>query len=358
MKVAINISPLKNAHKTRGIGYYTAHLIDALRQERDIEIQEFTQISDIKKTDVIHYPWFDLFFHTLPIKKKFPTIVTIHDVIPLLSPKNFPVGLKGRINLLLQKTALGNCKYIITDSNVSKEDIISKLKIDGKKIVVIPLAADKNFKILHDDTKLLHIKRKYHLPDRFLLYVGDANWVKNLPFLIEGFHQLINTPNFNDVKLILIGGVFLKDVEDIDHPELQSLKTMNKLIKQYQLESNIIRPGQLTDDDLRSFYNLATLYVQPSVYEGFGLPVLEAFACGTPVISSNKGSLPEIGGQAAVYFNPNAISQFVSITMELLENKSLQNKLSRLGLQQAAKFSWPKVARETKSVYLKAYKNE
>lgn len=358
MKVAINILPLQNDHRTRGIGYYTLHLINALKQDKGIEVQEFTKLSEVKDTDIIHYPWFDLFFHTLPIRRPFSTVVTIHDIMPLIFPFNYPVGLKGKTNFFLQKVALSNCKHIITDSKVSKEDIRKKLKVEDRKIIEIPLAADDIFKVLNQDNKLLHVKRQFHLPDRFLLYVGDANWVKNLPFLIEGFQKLVRSSGFEDVKLVLVGGVFLKDVENINHPELQSLKAVNKLIKQYQLETNIIRPGQLVEDDLVSFYNLATLYVQPSIYEGFGLPVLEAFACGTPVISSNKGSLPEIGGQAAVYFDPADLKQFISIMMGLLEDKSLQAKLSRLGLQQATRFSWNKVAAETKAVYSKVLKHE
>ncbi|MDD5415733.1 MAG: glycosyltransferase family 1 protein [Candidatus Daviesbacteria bacterium] len=358
MKIAINYLPVKNAHKVRGIGYYTNLLLEFLKQDTSIQIQEFINLSEVKDANLVHYPWFDLFFHTLPIKRRLPTVVTIHDVMPLVFPEHYPVGLRGKINFILQEIALKSCNYIITDSKVSKIDIMKHLKIEDEKITVIPLASDPTFEILSNDTKLLHIKRQYRLPDQFLLYVGDANWVKNLPFLIEGFRQLIKSPGFKDIKLVLVGGVFLKDVENINHPELQSLKSVNQLIKQYKLEANIIRPGQLKDDDLVSFYNLATMYVQPSVYEGFGLPVLEAFACGTPVISSNRGSLPEVGGQAAVYFDPDDLKQFVSIMTELLENKSLLDKLSRLGLQQAAKFSWKKVAEQTKSVYLKALKND
>ncbi|MBU1000862.1 glycosyltransferase family 4 protein [Patescibacteria group bacterium] len=358
MKIAINHLPLKNAHKLRGVGYYTNHLLEVLKQDTLIQIQEFINLPEVKDADIVHYPWFDLFFHTLPIRKRLPTVVTIHDVMPFVFSEHYPVGLRGKINFFLQKMALKSCSYIITDSKVSKVDIMKHLKIKDEKIAVIPLAADPVFKVLSNDTKLLHTKRQYRLPDQFLLYVGDANWVKNLPFLIEGFCKLVRSESFKDVKLVLVGGVFLKNVENIDHPELQSLKLVNKLIKQYKLEENIIRPGQLKGDDLVSFYNLATAYVQPSIYEGFGLPVLEAFACGAPVISSNRGSLPEVGGQAAVYFDPTNLEQFISITAELLENASLLNKLSRMGLQQAAKFSWEKVAEETKSVYLKVLRNK
>ncbi|MBI2196452.1 glycosyltransferase family 4 protein [Candidatus Daviesbacteria bacterium] len=358
MKVAINTLPLKSAHKYRGIGYYTVNLLESLKQETSMDVSEFTKLTDVKDVDIIHYPWFDLFFHTLPIRRYFPTIVTIHDLIPLVFPNHYPVGLKGKLNFILQKIALSSCKYIITDSNTSKQDIVKFLKIKNERISVISLAADPKFRVLNNDTKLLHIKRQYHLPERFLLYVGDANRVKNLPFLIEGYRELLKIPGYLDLKLVLVGGVFLKHVENIDHPELESLKLVNKLIKQYGLDENIIRPGQIEDGELVAFYNLATLYVQPSIYEGFGLPILQAFASGTPVIASNKGSLPEIGGQAAVYFDPVDIRQFTIIAKELLEDPSLLNKLSKLGLKRSTQFSWKRVARETESIYLKALKNE
>lgn len=356
MKIAINSLPLKSAHKTRGIGYYTKYLIESLKEDSSLEIQQFESLSEVNDADLVHYPWFDLYFHTLPIKKRFPTVVTIHDVIPLVFPKHYPVGIRGKANFILQKLALNSCKYIITDSQVSKEDITKYLKIESKKIAAIHLAADPKFEVLADSTKLLHIKRQYRLPDRFLLYVGDANWVKNLPFFIDNFRQIIHDPGFEDVRLVLVGGVFLKNVENIIHPELESLKLVNQLIKQHKMDDFIIRPGQIDNTTLVTFYNLATAYIQPSFYEGFGLPVLQAFACGTPVVASNKGSLPEIGGQAAVYFDPANSKQFISVTKEILTSRSLQGKLSRLGLEQAAKFSWKKAAWEVKSVYLKAVK--
>lgn len=352
MRVAINTLPLKTAHKIRGIGYYTRNLLENLKRDFTLEVIEFTDLSEIKDADIVHYPWFDLFFHTLPIRKRLPTVVTIHDTEPLIFPKNYPVGIKGKFNFLLQKISLSNCKLVISDSQASKKDIIKFFKIDDSKIDVIPLAADSKFKPLND-TKLLHIKRKYRLPDEFLLYVGDADWVKNLPFLIDGFKNLVES-HHPKLGLILIGGVFLKNVEDIDHPELESLKRVNRMIRQHNLLDRVLRPGVLDDEELVAFYNLATIYVQPSIYEGFGLPILQAFSCGTPVISSNRGSLPEVGGQAAVYFDPANLKQFTHIVSEILQNKSLQNKLSRLGFEQSTRFSWEKVANQTKLVYEKA----
>lgn len=352
MKIAINTLPLETAHKYRGIGYYTSNLIKALETDKSIDILRFTSEVELKNVDGVHYPWFDLFFHTLPIRKHFPTIITIHDIIPLIFPKYYPVGLRGKFNYFLQKLALSNCKFIITDSLSSKKDIVKYLKIDDRKISVISLAADNRFKVLSDN-QLIHIQRKYKLPANFLLYVGDANWVKNLPFLIKGFNQLKKS-DFKNLTLVLVGGVFLKNVENIDHPELESLRQVNRMIKEYNIENAIIRPGNLEIDELIAFYNLATIYIQPSFYEGFGLPVLEAMSCGTPVVCSGMGSLTEVAGNAAVFFDPSKLNQFILIVTEILSSKSLQYKLSKLGLIQATKFSWDKVAGQTKLVYTKA----
>lgn len=352
MKIAFNTLPLKTLHKYRGIGYYTSNLLENLKEDESLEIREFTNISEVKNTDLIHYPWFDFYFHTLPLRRRFKTVVTIHDVIPLIFLQHYPAGFKGKINFILQKLSLNSVNGIITDSKASKSDIVKYLKIKENLVYPILLAAEKDFKVI-PDSNLLKVKRKYNLPEAFLLYVGDANWVKNLPFLIEGFYKLKKNPLFNNLKLVLIGGVFLKKVENYDHPELISIKKVNKSILDFGLENEIIKPGRVEKSDLVAFYNLATLYVQPSFYEGFGLPVLEALSCGTPVICSNTGSLKEIGGEAAVYFDPKDETQFVKVAAEILESNSLQRKLSDLALKQAAKFSWNKVKQETQEVYKK-----
>lgn len=350
IKVAFNVQPLKTGHKTRGVGTYTKYLLENLKKKSEVEIEEFENLATVKDVDLVHYPWFDLFFHTLPLKKKFPTVVTIFDTIPLIFPTQHPTGIKGKVNLFLQKLSLKSCKQIITDSQSSKKDISNFLKINPTKVKVIPLAADSSFKVL-SDAKKLQVKNEYHLPDKFILYVGDANYTKNLPVLIKAFNKLRKMDQFRDLKLILVGGVFLKKVENIDHPELESLKIVNRLISQNNLEEMTIRPGQVDTDDLIGFYNLATVYVQPSLYEGFGLPVLEAFSSGCPVISSGAASLPEVGGRAAVYFDPQNSDQLVKILSEVLLDKSLRSKLSKLGLNQAERFSWEKVADETVKVY-------
>lgn len=352
MKIAFNITPLKSGHKARGVGYYAKNILETFKKREDIEIEEFEELSGVKAVDIVHYPWFDLFFRTLPFIKKFPTVVTIHDVIPLLFPEQYPVGIKGKINFAIQKQALKNCKYIITVSETSKKDIIKFLGVKEKKIIVIYEAVSDQFKIL-SDSKTLRVKRKFNLPDEFLLYVGDADFNKNTPFLIEGFKKLKMLSEFNNLKLVLVGSVFLKKPDTIDHPELYSLKRTLSLITQSGLENEIIRPGQLDTEELVAFYNLASLYVQPSLYEGFGLPILEAMNCGTPVVSSETPSLKEIGGEAALYFSPLHLNQFVNSLIYVLQNKPIQDKLSKLGLTRSKVFSWEKTADETIKVYKK-----
>lgn len=351
MKVAFNIIPLKTGHKTRGIGYYARNLLDNLKKREDIQIQEFESLSQVKDADIIHYPWFDLFFKTLPIVKKFPTTVTIPDVIPLLFPDEYPVGVKGRINFQIQKLSLRGCREIITISNSSKKDIKRILGIKEEKINVIYLAVESQFRVL-PEAQLLRVKRKFDLPDKFLLYVGDANNTKNLPFLIEGYRKMKDS-GFTDLKLVLIGGVFLKKLEYTDHPELKSLRIILKMIRDYDLEDDVIRPDQIETEDLVSFYNLSSVYIQPSLYEGFGLPILEAMSCGTPVLCSNTPALQEVGGSAAIYFDPKNLDQFIGLLTEILQSRSLQDKLSKLGLNRARNFSWERTADETVKGYEK-----
>lgn len=347
--------PLKTGHKNRGIGIYTSNLLAQFKQNPNLKIVEFETINPPADADLVHYPWFDFYFRTLPFFKKKPTIVTIHDTIPLIFKEGFPVGLRGKINLTLQKLSLKGCKAIIVNSQDSKKNVIKYLSVDPNKITVTYLAQSNNFKILSESQKL-KIKNKFNLPDKFLLFVGDANYSKNLPFLIDVFKEI--TESFQDLKLILVGEVFLKKVENIDHPELKSLKVTNQKIKDFGLEDQILRPGWLEEDDLVGFYNLATLYIQPSLYEGFGFPILQAFACGCPVISSNGGALPEVVGEAGIFFDPRDQDKLVNILTEVLNDKTILQKLSKLGLERAQNFSWGKTAQETAAVYEKVLANK
>lgn len=353
MTVGFCTLPLVTGHKNRGIGIYTSNLLEQLKEDPKIEVIEFEKKVPLS-VDIIHYPWFDFYFRTLPLLKNKPTVVTIHDTIPLIFKEVFLAGYKGKINFALQKLSLRGCKAIIVNSQDSKKNVVKYLGVDPNKITVTYLAQSDDFKILSQSQKI-KIKNKFNLPDKFLLFVGDANYSKNLPFLIDAFKKITET--FSDLKLVLVGEVFLKKLENIDHPELKSLKETNQKIKDFNLENKVIRPGWLNNDDLVGFYNLATVYIQPSLYEGFGFPVLQAFACSCPVISSNAGALPEVVGDAGILFDPTNLNQLVSILTEVLDDKTVRQKLSKLGLQRAKNFSWEKTAAETIKVYEKVIAN-
>ena len=339
MKVAINTSPLQTGHKVRGVGSYTQKLIEALKKGNyDINFDFFQDPASPPPANVIHYPYFDLFFHTLPSKTKTSRVVTIHDVIPLVFPSYFPSGIKGYINFFFQKRALKNTGYIICDSQTSKKDIIDKLSYPEEKIKVIYLAAGENFKPEKNLNKLETIKRKYKLPKDFILFVGDVNWNKNLD-------NLVRAVKIANVNLVMVGSALCNS-------NLYETQQINKLIRKLKLENKITKTGFVSEEDLISIYNLANLTLLPSFYEGFGLPVLESMACGTPVVCSKVASLAEIGNEMATFCDPQDpkdIVQKIESILALGQNQraSLATKLT----DYASTFTWKKVADQTVKVY-------
>jgi len=339
VRVAIDISPLGTGHKTRGIGSYTQRLTEEFKK-RDwgIEFEFFSKPTSPPPADVIHYPYFDLFFHTLPMKKTTNRVVTIHDVIPLVFPHYFPVGLKGYISLFFQKRSLKNVDAIICDSQASKKDIVSKLSFPKDKIHVVYLAAGFNFKEITDKNTLFSVSKKYILPKKFVLYVGDVNWNKNLPNLLEAV-------KIAKVNLVMVGKALTDD-------SLTQVKEINQIIKKLGLQKQIIKTGYINENDLIYIYNLAGLTVLPSFYEGFGLPVLESMACGTPVVCSNVASLAEFTGNNAIFCDPTDPPDIAQKITHALNLSKRQKEISSQKLiKHASKFNWQKVARQTIAVY-------
>lgn len=342
MKVALDISPLKSGHSVRGIGSYTASLQEALAKTKsDVQIVNFEKYPN-EKVDLIHYPYFDLFFHTLPIRKKCKRLVTIHDITPLIFPEHFPIGIKGRANLFLQKAALKNTDFVICDSESSKNDVVNFLHYPKEKIQVIYLAPDPVFKKkeIKDSQKAAE---KYKLPEKFMLYVGDINWNKNLKGLLEAVSIAKTT-------LVMVGSA-------LEQKDLPEVKEINTIISKLGIQKNIIKTGFIPAKDLVLIYNLASATVLPSFYEGFGLPVLESMACGTPVICSNNSSLLEISGDDAMYCDPNDPDDIAQKIVEVINlNKNSLDSLSQELINQSKKFSWEKVASEAIRVYQKILK--
>jgi len=367
MKVAIDILPLKNANRYRGVGTYTNQLVESLKS---LNIPNFSfQLIEgggiTKDCDLIHYPFFDPFFLTLPLKKTKPTVVTIHDVIPLVFPEHFPAGIRGTIKFQIQKFSLRNVKAIITDSENSKNDLFKYLNYPKEKIFMVPLAPAEDFKVIKDKNLLKKIKERCQLPENFILYVGDVNYNKNVSGLIRAFAQIEHrTENIEHrLKLVLVGKAFLDENLKETKAILQSIKNLSLRSRtlfltgarnnSLKFNKEVIRLGWVPQEDLVGIYNLATVYCQPSFYEGFGLPVLEAMACGCPVVAANTSSLPEIYGEAAVRIDPYDINNMAEGIRKVIGDKVIRNTLRKKGLKWVKNFSWDKVARKTYEVYQK-----
>lgn len=349
MRVVIDISQLHPAALKRGVGFYTLNLFNSLKKLDDDnsyllkrEKEEGIRKEKEEKVDLIHYPYFDPFFLTLPLVKNKPVVVTVHDLTPLKFPQHYPSGIRGKIKWQIQKTSLKGTRAIITDSENSKKDLIEIASLPKDKISVVYLAPGRGFKKLEEENYKFKIKKAYQLQDRFVLYVGDLNWNKN----VKGLVKAVSKVN-QKVKLVLVGSAFKEE-------NLKELKELKRLIKKLKLDNKVKLLGFIPNKDLVAIYNLATLYIQPSFYEGFGLPVLEAMSCGCPVLCSNQASLPEVGGLSVEYFNPFKKEELEKKLVLLVTNKDKLREMSNKGLKQAQKFSWKKTALETREIYKKS----
>lgn len=340
MKVAVDSGPLTSGDSVRGIGVYTRELLKALKMQ-GVDVSK----EDLSKFDVVHFTRFNPFFISVPFTKPENTkfVLTIYDLIPLIYPKHYPSGVKGLIKLALNKYLIKkNVDAIITISETSKKDICRFFGVDPKKVFVTYLAPREIFRkleiiTLRDRNSELEIAKCYSLPKRFALYVGDINYNKNIPVLIESC-KIAKIP-------LVIAGKQATQIEEMDlnHPEHTHLKNLNW--------SNVIRLGFVTDEDLVKIYNLASVYVQPSFYEGFGLSILEANAAGVPVVSSKTQALVEIAEGSALFADPKDAKDFAGKIQTAVENLSVRKQLVESGLEKVKEFSWGKTASETLTLY-------
>ena len=351
MNIAIDISPLETGHylqhRVRGTGFYLENLRKSLLEYCLENKYIFFKRGDSigREIDVVHYPYFEPFFLTLPLFSKNKNIVTIHDLTPLVFPQHFKSGLKGKIKWEIQKRGLREARAIITDSISSKKDIVKYAGINESKIRVIYLASGLEFKKIQNlESKGLDLRNKYKLPEKFALYVGDVTWNKNLPRLIEAVNKIKAT-------LVMVGKALTDSDFDRSNPWNKDLVKVQELA---QSSSNIIRLGFVPTEDLVLLYNMASVFTMPSLYEGFGLPILEAMSCGCPVVASKEGSVPEIVGNAAKYVNAYSTDDIALGIKAVLDDPELQKDLSRRGIVQAAKFTWQKTAKQTTQVYKQA----
>jgi glycosyltransferase involved in cell wall biosynthesis len=303
------------------------------------------------KLDLIHYPHFNV-----PLLTPCKFVVTIHDLIlthfptvraTTLSP--FIYRLKSLAYSLVIFTAVKRAKKIITVSEFTKQDLIDQFKVKSEKIVVtyegvanLAKGRDSLFVAKLDNKETL---KQYNINNNFLLYVGNAYPHKNLDFLLHAFAKLlIQKP---ELRLVLVGK------EDYFYDQIHAKARSLNLWQKGNINSPVIFPGYVPDAQLEILYQEALVYVFPSLYEGFGLPPLEAMAKGCPVISSDRASLPEILGTAALYFNPEKEDEMIEKIYQVLNVKEIRNSLIAKGLEQVKKYSWWQCARETLDVYYK-----
>jgi len=268
-------------------------------------------------------------------------VVAIHDLVFQKFPEH-----RGRklSNYYLKRTkiALEQAKTIIAVSNSTKKDLEQYFKLKNKKIVVIHEAATENFKVCKNK-KLIEEKTNQYIPRdmKFLLSVATLEPRKNLSLIIKAFALLPNHLK-KEYKIVFVG-----------NPGWNN-RSLPREVKNYNLESKVIFTGFAEESILPYIYNRASVFIYPSFYEGFGLPPLEAMASGTPVIASNRSSLPEVIGNAGILIDPKKEEELAGAIKRVLLSERLAKKLCGRGLKQAKKFSWEKVARETLEVLEKS----
>lgn len=345
-KIVIDTSPLHELNNLRGVGTYVRELVTALREFDNDYSFELIDKPQSYTADLVHYPFFDLFFNTLPLRKQAKTVVTIHDVIPLVYPDFYPPGIKGTIRFQLQKLALKSVSAIITDSNISALDINSHLGIQSNQIHPIYLAAPTAFSRA-TPVEVTESKKLFNLQRPYLLYVGDINYNKNIPTLIKAYAHFTKTHD-----LVMVSRAMSADI-----PEARHIK---HVVDDLGLNSSIHFLTKIPTHPVSimvGLYGGAEFYLQPSLYEGFGLPVLEAMTCGAPVISTNGGSLPEIVGDAALICEPNQESLEKTIHHALSLTEEGRQHYIDSGFKKAASFRWSKTARQTMLVYQSVINN-
>lgn len=298
---------------------------------RKYSVSEFLRLGyDAKRSgiDLFHSP-----HYTLPLGLKGRSIVTIHDLIHLRFPEIFNmmqrIYARGMIG-----HALRNSAAVITVSEITKRDILSSFRVREEKLKVIHLGVGMEFRQMKEAADVRDFRRQNGLEGPAILYVGNVKPHKNIEALLRAFNNLTSVRH--DVSLVFVGG----------RPSLQPT-----LWKSLKPGSNVKELGQLSQEDLVRAYNAAEVLVLPSRYEGFGLPALEAMACGTPVIVSNGGSLPEIVGDAAIIFPLEKEASLEDALKSILSDSSLRDSLMRKGIERAKKFSWHEAARNTLAVY-------
>jgi glycosyltransferase involved in cell wall biosynthesis len=267
------------------------------------------------------------------------TVVTIHDVFPWSIP-----GYSSILDTLIYRhwlpRILGSRKIeIITVSDQSRQDIMQYLGVNGGQLHIIPYGIGPQFRQLPPDSVRVHLAARFGISWPYILYVGALTQRKNIARAMQAFARIVNS--FPALHFVLAG------------PQTWKQTPVESLVESLNIRNRVFLTGPLTDLDLPILYNGAELFIFPSLYEGFGLPPLEAMACGTPVVTSNISSLPEVTGEAALLVDPLDVQGIAQAMRRVLEDPALAAEMRQKGLAQAARFTWERTTRETLAVYKK-----
>lgn len=278
----------------------------------------------------------------IPILKEGPFVVTIHDMIYARVPNGYENIYKNYHRFLLPRAAM-NAAKIITVSENGRRDIIELLKVPPEKVVTIHNGVDEDFRVLDDGEYLNIVRQTLKLPHRYILYVGAIERRKNLGVLVQAAAEIL--------KEGIVDGLVLAGEEGY------GAKLTWEKIEETKIQEKVLHIGYVPQEMMCGLYNLAEVFVMVSPYEGFGIPVLEAMACGTPVITSNCSSLPEVAGDAALLVSPSEKEELTAALRRILTDKNLRAELRAKGLKRVKQFSWRKSAEKHLEVYREVLSN-
>lgn len=293
---------------------------------------ELPKILRRHKVDLLHSPHF-----LLPLICPCPAIVTIHDVIYLACKEDLPSRLGRLYYRAMMHAAVRLADRVITDSEFSKQDLLRHLGAHPEKIEVIYPGVAQEFQPAKDSAHAQALRRKYRIERDYVFYSGIYKPRKNHAGLLRAFHKFLALGG--DADLVIAG--------PLQEGELQ----IRRLADELGISSRLKLAGFVTDQELRALYSGARLYACPSLYEGFGFTVLEAMACGTPVVCSAETSLPEVAGEAAYYANARVPSEFGAALFRVFSDAALRTALIAKGTENLKRFCWERTATQTLAVY-------
>jgi glycosyltransferase involved in cell wall biosynthesis len=366
--------------ETTGSGQYVHHLVDGLlrlpvgpecvlfrpgrseRRQNPMDtagrMQEFFLAPPIPLTENLSKVWFEQIsfpracldqqinvahvpYFAPPLRYGRGMVVTIHDLIPLILPA-YRGSFLVRLYTRLVAAGARQARAIITDSEASRQDILDLLNVPPAQVHVVYLAASEMFKPVGDAQTLEMTREKYNLPQEYILYLGGFDQRKNVATLILGFARMIENTGAK-AHLVIAGRPPTQNSAFFPDPR--------PTVERAGVQERVSFIGWVPEEDKPALYSEAEMFVFPSLYEGFGLPPLEAMSCGAAVIASDRGSLPEIVGEAGLLVDPLDVDGLAAAMTALAEDKGRRAELAAKGLDRAQRFSWQKTVAETLEVY-------